>query len=94
MADSVSEEEKHDRLNRLIELTNAGYLEGHKRFVGKKVKVLVDGISKNGDGMMCGYSEHNKLTHFKSEDTTLIGKIVTVEVKEAKTWFMIGDLCE
>ena len=94
MADSVSEEEKHDRLNRLIELTNEGYLEGHKRFVGKKVKVLVDGVSKNGDDMMCGYSEHNKLTHFKSTDTSLIGKIVTVEVKEAKTWFMIGDLCE
>ena len=44
--------------------------------------------------MMCGYSEHNKLTHFKSTDTSLIGKIVNVKVTEAKTWFMIGELCE
>ncbi len=92
MPDSISMEEKHDRLNRLIEKTNAGYLEGHKRFVGKKVKVLVDGVSKNGSDMMCGYSENLKLTHFKSTDQSLIGKIVEVEVTEAKTWFMIGNL--
>lgn len=92
MADSVSEEEKHDRLNRLIELTNEGYLKGHQRFVGEVVEVLVDGVSKNGEGMMCGYSSHNKLTHFKSEDKSLIGKIVKVKVTEAKTWFMIGEL--
>jgi len=92
MQDSVSEEEKHNRLNRLIELTNEGYLKGHQRFVGEEVYVLVDGESKNGEGMMCGYSSHNKLTHFKSNDLSLIGKIVKVKVLEAKTWFMIGEL--
>ena len=94
MKDNVSLEEKHDRLNRLIELTNEGYLNGHKRFVGSVVKVLVDEESKNGDGMMCGYSENLKLTHFKSSDKSLIGKIVNVKVTEAKTWFMIGELVE
>ena len=94
MIDNTPEEEKKERLNRLIEVTNEGYLKGHERFVGRTVKVLVDGESKNGEGMMCGYSEHNKLTHFKSTDTSLIGKIVNVKVTEAKTWFMIGELCE
>ena len=94
MKDDVTEEEKHDRLNRLIEKTNEGYLRGHERFVGKVVEVLVDSESKNGDGMMCGYSKHLKLTHFKSTDKSLIGKIVKVKVTEAKTWFMIGDLVE
>ena len=94
MEDFVTDEEKKDRLNRLIQVTNEGYLKGHERFVGSVVKVLVDGESKNGDGMMCGYSEHNKLTHFKSNDLSLIGKIVNVKVTEAKTWFMIGELCE
>ena len=94
MKDNVSLEEKHDRLNRLIELTNQGYLKGHQRFVGQTVEVLVDDESKNGDGMMCGYSKHLKLTHFKSNDKSLIGKIVKVKVTEAKTWFMIGDLVE
>ncbi len=94
MKDDVTEEEKHDRLNRLIEKTNEGYLRGHERFVGEIVEVLVDSESKNGDGMMCGYSKHLKLTHFKSNDKSLIGKIVKVKVTEAKTWFMIGELVE
>ena len=94
MVDNTPEEDKKDRLNRLIELTNQGYLNGHKRFVGQTVEVLVDDESKNGDGMMCGYSKHLKLTHFKSNDKSLIGKIVKVKITEAKTWFMIGDLVE
>ena len=94
MEDTISEEEKHDRLNRLIEKINVGYLSGHKRFVDKVVEVLVDGPSKNGSGMMCGYTPNLKLTHFKSDDMSLIGKVVKVKVTEAKTWFMIGEMCE
>ena len=94
MPDNVSEEEKHDRLNRLNVLINEGYKKGHERFLNQVVEVLVDGESKNGEGMMCGYSKHLKLTHFKSNDLSLVGKIVKVKVTEAKTWFMIGELCE
>ena len=92
--DSISEEEKHERLTRLNQIINAGYKAGHERFVGKVVEVLVDGPSKHGDDMMCGYSSHLKLTHFKSSDMSLIGKTVKVKVTEPKTWFMIGELCE
>ena len=94
MEDHVSMEEKHDRLNRLNEIINEGYKKGHERFLNQVVEVLVDGESKNGEGMMCGYTPNLKLTHFKSTDKSLIGKIVKVKVTEAKTWFMIGELCE
>ena len=94
MADTTPESEKKERLLTLNQYINAGYKKGHERFVDKVVKVLVDSESKNGEGMMCGYSEHNKLTHFKSDDLSLIGKVVNVKVTEAKTWFMIGELCE
>lgn len=94
MEDIISEDEKKDRLKRLNEVVNAGYLKGNERFINHVVEVLVDGFSKNGEGMMCGYSEHMKLTHFKSQDGTLIGQIVRVKIKEVKTWFMIGELCE
>lgn len=91
--DSTPMEEKKDRLNRLIEVSNQGYLKGTQKFVGKVVKVLVDGASKD-EGLLSGYSEHNKLTHFKSTDLSLIGKIVNVKITQAQTWFMIGELCE
>jgi tRNA-2-methylthio-N6-dimethylallyladenosine synthase len=94
MIDTTPEVEKKERLLTLNQYINAGYKKGHERFVDTVVKVLVDSESKNGEGMMCGYSEHNKLTHFKSSDLSLIGKVVNVKVTEAKTWFMIGELCE
>ncbi|MDE6047275.1 MAG: tRNA (N6-isopentenyl adenosine(37)-C2)-methylthiotransferase MiaB [Anaeroplasmataceae bacterium] len=94
MPDEVTDAEKHKRLEELNTYINAGYLEGHKRFLNQVVEVLVDGPSKNGEGMMCGYTPHLKLTHFKSDDMSLIGKLVRVHITEAKTWFMIGELCE
>ena len=92
--DTLTPEEKSDRLNKLNEKVKVGYKKGHERFVGQEVKVLVDAKSKNGDNMLCGYTEHNKLCHFKSDDLSLIGQIVKVKVTEAYTWFMIGELCE
>ncbi len=91
---TLTEEEKNDRLQRLINKVNDYYLEGNKRFVGTIQKVLVDGESKNGEGMLCGYTEYNKLCHFESSDKSLIGKVVNVKVTEAKTWFIIGELCD
>lgn len=94
MADAVTEEEKKDRLLRLNELINEGYHRGHEKFLNQVVEVLVDGPSKNGQDMMCGYSKHLKLTHFKSSDASLIGKIVRVKINEVKTWCMMGELCD
>lgn len=94
MPDSISEQEKHERLTLLNQYINKGYLAGHQRFLNQIVEVLVDGPSKNGEGMMCGYTKHLKLTHFKSNDLSLVGKMVKVKITEAKTWFMIGEICE
>ena len=86
--------EKEDRLQRLNALVNQYYLEGNQRFVGEVVEVLVDGESKNGEDMMCGYTKHNKLCHFKSLNKDIVGTYVNVRVTEAKTWFIIGEICE
>lgn len=44
--------------------------------------------------MMCGYTKNLKLCHFKSDDKSLVGKLVNVKITEAKSWFVIGELCE
>ena len=89
--DNTTQEEKKDRLNRLMKLVNDGYQVGTKRFEGKVVKVLVDGVSKSKDSVLAGYTENNKLVNFEGTED-LIGTIVTVEVTEAKTWHMIGKI--
>ncbi len=91
--DDVTHEEKKSRLYRLNDVVNEGYLRGTKRFEGETVKVLVDGLSKNNDKILAGYTENNKLVNF-SGDASLIGKIVNVKIREARTWFMLGDQVE
>lgn len=92
--DQIPEDIAKDRLYRLNEKVNAYYLKGNERFVGTIQEVLVDGESKNGEGMMCGYTKNLKLCHFKSDDKSLVGKLVNVKITEAKSWFVIGELCE
>lgn len=91
--DQIDEKVAHDRLDRLHDVINAGYLKGNKRFENCVVKVLVDGTSKNDPNTLCGYSEHNKLVNFKGNKDS-IGNIVDVYIKEAKTWFLIGEQVE
>ena len=91
--DQIDPEVAHKRLDMLHDKINAGYLKGNQRFVGKVVKVLVDGTSKNDENILCGYSEHNKLVNFKGNKEH-IGTIVNVLIKEAKTWFLIGEEVE
>jgi len=91
---TLTEDEKKNRLQTLIDKVNSYYHKGNERFVGTVQKVLVDGPSKNGDDMLCGYTPHNKLCHFKSTNKDLIGKIVDVKITEAFSWFVIGELCE
>ncbi|MCD4826424.1 MAG: tRNA (N6-isopentenyl adenosine(37)-C2)-methylthiotransferase MiaB [Acholeplasmataceae bacterium] len=88
--DLTPEEDKKQRLYRLNEAVNAGYLRGSQRFLDKVVKVLVDGTSKHNDEILSGYSEHQKLVNFKG-DPSLIGQIVNVKITVAKTWFLLGE---
>ncbi len=88
--DETPEKEKKRRLYLLNQLVNAQYLAGNKRFVGKRVNVLVEGVSKYDDQVLSGYTEHNKLVNFKGNHHD-IGKIVSVTITEAKTWFLLGE---
>ncbi|MBN2605514.1 MAG: tRNA (N6-isopentenyl adenosine(37)-C2)-methylthiotransferase MiaB [Bacilli bacterium] len=91
--DLLTFEEKKSRLHKLNKVVNEGFYGGTKRFEGKIVDVLVDGVSKNNDKVLAGYTENNKLINFTG-DQSLIGKIVKVKVTEAMTWFLRGELIE
>jgi tRNA-2-methylthio-N6-dimethylallyladenosine synthase len=54
-------------------------------------KVLVDGVSKTDEGMLSGYTEENKLVHFKG-DESLIGTIIDVKITESHTYSLIGEI--
>jgi len=91
LKDDTLEEEKNQRLYRLNERLNAHFLESNERMVGKTVPVLVDGVNSTNKTALFGYTDTNKLINFDG-DASLIGKIVQVRVREAKTWSLDGDI--
>ena len=89
--DNLDPQVKKERLYKLNELVNQGYLEGHQRFLNEIVDVLVDGPSKNNPEILAGYTPHQKLVNFKATNEH-VGKIVKVKINEVKTWYMMGEL--
>ena len=93
MADDVSDADKHERFNRLVKVVEKGVMAHAEEMLGKTYRVLVDGPSKKDPGMLSGYTESNKLVHFKGP-AALRGHIVEVRITESHTFSMLGELVE
>ncbi len=90
MEDNVTEEEKKKRFNALVEVVGESAKKRNDAYVGKTLKVLVEGYSKKNKDILSGYSEENKLVNFKGKED-MIGKIVDVKITVSKTWTLEGE---
>ena len=91
MVDNVTREEKSSRFKRLVAELEKSVSASSMAMVGKTFKVLVEGASEKDNSMLSGYTEGNKLVHFKG-DLSLVGKIVDVKVIASHTYSLIGEL--
>lgn len=89
MEDKIDEETKRQRLYRLNEVWNEYALKKNKAYIGKTVKVLVDGSSKRKEDIYSGYTETNKLVNFSGKDIEP-GDLVDVYITDAKTFSLDG----
>ncbi len=83
LPDDTPEELKKQRLALLQARINQQAFEISRRMVGRIERVLVTEVSKRDPGRLQGRTENNRLTHFRSDDTGLIGQFVDVEITEA-----------
>ena len=90
--DSLTMEEKEQRLYKLNEIINNYSLASNKKMEGKTYKVLVEGDSIK-ENELFGYTETSKLVNFKG-DRNLIGKIIDVKITEAKSFSLDGEIVE
>ena len=90
MNDSISLEEKQERLQRLNELANKYYKENNEKLVGKIVPVLIENVSEKNEELCAGYTDTMKLVNVKCSKED-IGKIINVKITEAKTWSLNGE---
>ncbi|MEG2646256.1 MAG: tRNA (N6-isopentenyl adenosine(37)-C2)-methylthiotransferase MiaB [Clostridia bacterium] len=91
--DNTSNTEKVNRLERLKKLYEENLPINNKKMIGKKYKVLVEGLSKNNKEMYTGRTTQNKVVIFES-DKKNIGKIVNVKIESEHLWYLKGKIIE
>lgn len=91
IVDKISDETKSRRMRALLELQRSISSDSYKRFVGRKMRVLAEGVSKKHQGFLTGKSNEFIIVEFEG-DSSLIGSFVDVEIIEAKNWAVIGKI--
>ncbi len=88
-ADQVSDETKKARLQKLMDLQNKISLKLNEKFVGRRVRVLVEGASKNDPAVWTGRTSENKLVLF-AHGNEQAGEFCDVKIEKAQTWVLKG----
>ena len=91
--DNVTPKEKNQRFQELVKTLEEVIDPINKSLVGKVFPVLVESPSEKNKELLSGYTEHNKLVHFKG-DKKLIGEIVNVKIIESHLYFLVGELVD
>lgn len=89
--DNVTPKEKNQRFQELIKALEEIIQPINDSLVDKTFPVLVEGPSEKNPELLSGYTEHNKLVHFKG-DKSLIGEIVNIKIKESRLYYLNGEL--
>lgn len=93
LEDKISDETKHIRFDRLVEAVEEEAIKKAEAMIGKVYSVLVEGTSKRNKEVLSGYTETNKLVHFKG-DMSLVGTIVKVKITESHLYSMLGEIVD
>ena len=90
MEDQIPPAVKSARFDRLLATQNAIALEKNQPLVGKTLRVLCDGVSKNNPALYSGRTEGNKIAFFEGtpDDT---GRYVNVKIDRADAFALYGQ---
>lgn len=91
IVDSITYEEKVNRLERLKKKFEDITNETNEKMVGKVYDILVEGKSKTNDKFYTGRTNKNKVVVFDAKDSD-IGNILKVKVKSNNLWYLKGEV--
>ncbi|HKA01024.1 MAG TPA: MiaB/RimO family radical SAM methylthiotransferase, partial [Candidatus Solibacter sp.] len=96
--DDVPEEVKKRRNNDLLALQNAASLQDHRRFIGQRVEVLVEGPSKNawkqistGPVQLTGRTRTDHIVVFDGHPR-LAGQTMLIDIADATSFTLYGNV--
>lgn len=93
MENQVDEEIQHQRYDRLCQVQNEIAYEKNQKYVGKAVRVLVDGKSKNNQNVYTSRTDGGKIVHFEC-DKDYTGSFINVKIIRTDTFALYGEIIE
>ncbi|MCL1828085.1 MAG: tRNA (N6-isopentenyl adenosine(37)-C2)-methylthiotransferase MiaB [Oscillospiraceae bacterium] len=90
MDDPVTRSEKQARFDRLLEVQNVISEKKHAACIGKTVKVLIDGETKNSEYNLSSRTNGGRLVHLRGNLAP--GGFVNAEITGAATWALFGEV--
>ncbi len=83
LPDDISDETKKERLAILQQRILQQAQDISRKMVGTQQRILVTGHSKKDPGELQGRTENNRVVNFRTDDTSVIGHFVDVEIVDA-----------
>ena len=90
LPDTVTREEKQVRFERLMEIQNRISERKHGAYVGKTVKVLVDGKAPDKTYKLKARTNGGRLVHLIGEQE-LTGKFIDAKITYSNNWSLFGE---
>lgn len=87
--EQVSEDEKHERIKRLLEVLNPSITEKLSHYKDQVVEILVEDFSKTSNEKLMGRTRNNMTVTFEGQPD-LIGKLVSVKITQPKNFSLHG----
>ena len=93
MEDPVSREEKGRWFQELLDVQDRIGREIYEQYVGKTVRVLIDGKGRTGENILTGRTEQNGIVEF-SGSPDLIGRFAEISITAARNANLLGDIIQ
>lgn len=98
MPDDTPHEVIQARFDSLVDVVQQRAFEMNQSEPGKVVQMLVEGTSKRDSSILAGRSPKNQMVHAPvpagASPEDLEGTFLNVKVREAKTWYLSGDVVD
>ena len=91
LPDPYTRAEKQVWFDRLLEAQNEISARLHAAYVGKTVRVLVDGETDDARWPLSSRTEGGRLVHLAGEKTC-IGRFMDVKITDSNTWALFGEV--
>ncbi|MDD6095258.1 MAG: tRNA (N6-isopentenyl adenosine(37)-C2)-methylthiotransferase MiaB, partial [Clostridia bacterium] len=91
MENQIPAEISSERFRRMTEMQDEISKERNKRFVGEKLRVLCEDVSKTDKTVLTGRADSPRPIHFKG-DEAMIGQWAEVKITEADKYNLFGKI--